>query len=81
VLTSEAERLSKPSEPHYNKLNAPQGANLKGDIMKQWEIESEIEGHIRIEWNEAATFNFQFPIGGEWVDYQCFTCYGIETET
>jgi hypothetical protein len=34
VLTSEAKRLSKPSEPHYNKLNAPQGANLKGDIMQ-----------------------------------------------
>ena len=48
--------------------------------MKHWEIESEIEGHIRIEWNEAATFNFQFPVGGQWVDYHCFTCYGIETE-
>jgi len=33
VLTSEAKRLSKQSEPRYNKLNAPQGANLKGDKM------------------------------------------------
>jgi len=48
--------------------------------MKHWEIESETEGHIRIEWNEDATFNFQFPVGGQWVDYHCFTCYGIETE-
>ena len=48
--------------------------------MKHWEIESEIEGHIRIEWNEAATFNLQTPVGGQWVDYHCFTCYGIDTE-
>ena len=48
--------------------------------MKYWEIESETEGHIRIEWNESATFNLQFPVGGGWVDYHCFTCYGIETE-
>ena len=48
--------------------------------MKHWEIESESEGHIRIEWKEAATFNLQTPVGGQWVDYHCFTCYGIETE-
>jgi len=48
--------------------------------MKYWEIESEIQGHIRIEWNESETFNLQFPGGGGWVDYHCFTCYGIETE-
>ena len=48
--------------------------------MKYWEIESETEGHIRIEWNESSTFNLQFPVGGGWVDYHCFTCYGIETE-
>ena len=35
---------------------------------------------IRIEWNESATFNLQMPVGGEWVDYHCFTCYGIESE-
>jgi hypothetical protein len=48
--------------------------------MKHWEIESESEGHIRIEWNEASTFNLQTPVGGQWVDYHCFTCYGIDTE-
>ena len=47
--------------------------------MKHWEIEHNGE-HIRIEWNEAATFNLQTPIGGLWVDYHCFTCYGVETE-
>jgi len=47
--------------------------------MKHWEIEHNGE-HIRIEWNESATFNLQTAIGGEWVDYHCFTCYGIETE-
>ena len=47
--------------------------------MKHWEVEH--EGHyLRIEWNGSATFNFQTPIGGEWVDYYCFTCYGIESE-
>ena len=48
--------------------------------MRHWEIEHDVAGHIRIEWNEAATFNLQTAIGGEWVDYHCFTCYGIETE-
>ena len=48
--------------------------------MKHWEIEHALAGHIRIEWNESATFNLQTPIGGEWVDYHCFTCYGIDTE-
>ena len=47
--------------------------------MKHWELEHNAD-YIRIEWNEAATFNLQTPIGGEWVDYHCFTCYGIETE-
>ena len=47
--------------------------------MKHWEIE--VEGqHIRAEWNEAATFNMQLPVGGQWVDYHCFTVYGIESE-
>ena len=47
--------------------------------MKHWEFE--IEGaHIRAEWNESATFNMQWPIGGQWVDYHCFTVYGIETD-
>lgn len=45
--------------------------------MKYWEIDSAHHGHIRIEWNESATFNLQTPIGGEWVDFHCFTCYGI----
>ena len=47
--------------------------------MKYWEVEHKGE-HIRIEWNESATFNFQTPIGGQWVDYHCFTCYDIDTE-
>jgi hypothetical protein len=47
--------------------------------MKHWEVEYNGE-HLRAEWNEAATFNLQTPIGGQWVDYHCFTCYGIETE-
>ncbi len=45
--------------------------------MKHWELEHSGE-LIRIEWNEAATFNLQTPIGGQWVDYHCFTCYGIK---
>ena len=47
--------------------------------MKHWEIEHNGE-HIHIEWNESATFNLQTVIGGNWVDYHCFTCYGIDTE-
>ena len=47
--------------------------------MKHWELEHAGE-LIRIEWNEVATFNLQTPIGGRWVDYHCFTCYGIETD-
>lgn len=47
--------------------------------MEHWEVEHS-SGHIRIEWNGKDTFNFQTPIGGQWVDYHCFTCYGIEDE-
>tara|TARA_R110001592_G_C12697910_1_gene706442 strand:- start:244 stop:456 length:213 start_codon:yes stop_codon:yes gene_type:complete len=47
--------------------------------MKYWEVDH-ISGHLRIEWNEGSTFNFQTPIGGQWVDYHCFTCYGIQDE-
>lgn len=47
--------------------------------MKHWEVEHN-EEHLRIEWNESATFNFQTPIGGQWVDYHCFTCYGIDND-
>ena len=47
--------------------------------MKHWELEIAGE-HIRAEWNEGATFNMQMPIGGQWVDYHCFTVYGIESE-
>jgi hypothetical protein len=47
--------------------------------MKHWELEINGE-HIRAEWNESATFNIQTPIGGQWVDYHCFTVYGIESE-
>ena len=47
--------------------------------MKYW-LTEHYGNEIRIEWNESATFNLQMPVGGEWVDYHCFTCYGIETE-
>lgn len=47
--------------------------------MKHWEVEHN-DQHLRIEWNESATFNLQTPVGGQWVDYHCFTCYGIDSE-
>jgi hypothetical protein len=48
--------------------------------MKHWELEVEGE-QIRAEWNEAATFNMQSrSYNGQWVDYHCFTVYGIESE-
>ena len=47
--------------------------------MKHWEIEHAGE-LIRIEWNNAARFNLQTPVGGQWVDYHCFTCYGIDSD-
>ena len=47
--------------------------------MKHWELEV-LDRHLRAEWNESATFNMQAPIGGQWVDYHCFTVYGIESE-
>jgi len=43
-------------------------------------LEIELHGeHMRIEWNGQATFNIQTPIGGQWVDFESFTCYGIDT--
>ena len=49
--------------------------------MKHWEIEDSREGNIRITWNESATFNLQYgSIHGNWMDYHCFTCFGIKTE-
>ena len=36
--------------------------------------------YIRGTWNESATFNLQYPVGGQWVDYHCFTVYGVEDE-
>lgn len=36
--------------------------------------------HLRIEWNGASTFNIQVPIGGEWVDVECFTCYDVDNQ-
>ena len=47
--------------------------------MKHWELEQAGE-LIRIEWNNVAMFNLQTPIGGQWVDYHCFTCYGIDSD-
>ncbi len=49
--------------------------------MKHWKTIDPTTGEeIRIEWNESDTFNLQTAIGGQWVDYHCFTCYHIETE-
>tara|TARA_Y100000114_G_C11680652_1_gene288435 strand:- start:180 stop:458 length:279 start_codon:yes stop_codon:yes gene_type:complete len=48
--------------------------------MKHWEVVDDFGDSIRIEWNESATFNIQEPKGGEWVDYHCFTHYGIDNE-
>ena len=47
--------------------------------MKHWEVEHN-EQHLRIEWNGTSNFNLQAPIGGQWVDYHCFTCYGIDSD-
>ena len=47
--------------------------------MKHWEVEHNGE-HIRVEWNEVDTFNLQTPVGGQWVDYHCFTCYGVDSD-
>ena len=49
--------------------------------MKYWELDSDRHGHVRIEWNESATVNLQTAIGGEWVDFHCFTHYGLETDS
>ena len=48
--------------------------------MKYWEVVDDFGDSIRIAWNESATFNFQEPVGGEWVDYDSFICYGIDNE-
>ena len=45
--------------------------------MQYWEVEDSVGDLVRITWNESATFNLQSPIGGQWVDWHCFTCYGI----
>tara|TARA_R100000234_G_scaffold50437_1_gene30219 strand:- start:137 stop:361 length:225 start_codon:yes stop_codon:yes gene_type:complete len=47
--------------------------------MKYWKVEHNGEC-IRIEWNESATFNLQTRINDQWVDYECFTRYGLATE-
>ncbi len=47
--------------------------------MRYWEVEHN-EQHLRIEWNGTSNFNLQTPIQGQWVDYHCFTCYGIDSE-
>tara|TARA_R100001015_G_C4490649_1_gene68310 strand:- start:63 stop:311 length:249 start_codon:yes stop_codon:yes gene_type:complete len=48
--------------------------------MRHWEVVDDFGDSIRIEWNGSATFNFQTPRQGEWVDYHCFTHYGIDNE-
>jgi len=47
--------------------------------MKHFELEHNGE-YLRATWNEGATFNLQTPIGGQWVDYHCFTCYDVGSE-
>ena len=47
--------------------------------MKHWEVEHNGQ-HLRIEWSGTSNFNLQTPIGGQWVDYHCFTCYGIDSD-
>ena len=49
--------------------------------MKHWEFKV-LDSHIRAEWNESATFNMQCSslVEGQWIDYHCFTVYGIESE-
>jgi|TARA_R110000772_G_scaffold42740_3_gene99003 hypothetical protein len=47
--------------------------------MKTWEMETPQGDHVRLSWNESATFNLQTGIGGQWVDYHCFTVYGIDS--
>jgi hypothetical protein len=47
--------------------------------MKYWEFKL-VGTHIRAEWNEQATFNMQWIWDGRWVDYHCFTVYGIKSE-
>ncbi len=49
--------------------------------MKTWELETDTHGHIRIEWNESATVNLQTPVGGQWVDFHCFTHYGLTSDS
>lgn len=36
--------------------------------------------YLRINWNGAHTVYFEMPVGGQWVEYDCFTCYDIFTE-
>ena len=49
--------------------------------MKHWQTIDPTTGEeIRIEWNESETFNLQTAIGGQWVDYHCFTCNSIDNE-
>jgi hypothetical protein len=45
--------------------------------MQHWELEF-CGQHLRIEWNGKATFNIQAPIGGYWLDIECFTNYECE---
>ena len=48
--------------------------------MQYWIVEDSVGDLVRITWNESATFNLQTSIGGQWVDFHCFTCYGIDTK-
>jgi len=48
--------------------------------MKTYELQNMNGDEIRATWNESATFNLQYPVGGKWVDYHCFTVYGVEDE-
>ena len=44
-------------------------------------LETDVTGVLtRIEYNGLSNFNLQTPIGGEWVDYHCFTCYEYDND-
>jgi len=47
--------------------------------MKYVEFESNCGDYVRIGWAGGSIVNLYTPIGGEWVEYDCFTDYDIIT--
>ena len=65
-----------PSINHRKKHN-----NTSRKVNAMFYMEVDFYGdHLRIEWNGSATFNIQVPIGGQWVDVECFTCYDVDNQ-